>query len=94
TPMFDPIQPILIFLITAGLKEFFEKVLEIPFNSGWSAVIVAIIGALVLSANALAASIPPEWLPAVAAGVTLIVAIASAFGIHATVKSIVTFVED
>jgi hypothetical protein len=85
--MFDPLTPILVFLITAGVKEFCDKVLGRPVPSEASAIVAAFVAALVLFANALGALIPANWTAVVAQIVTLIVMIASAFGIHATVKS-------
>jgi hypothetical protein len=84
--MFDPLQPILIVLVTAGLKEFCEKVLGIQLDAKLSALVASVVGALVLYANGFAALLPAQWLPAVGAAVALLVAIASAFGIHATIK--------
>lgn len=86
--MFDPLQPILIFLVTAGLKDFFARVLKRELDSATSALVASLIAALVLWANGFAALIPPQWLPIIGAIVALLVAIASAFGIHATVKFI------
>jgi hypothetical protein len=85
--MFDPLQPILIFLITAGVKEFFEKVLHQAVPSLTSALIATLVGALILSADQLAPLIPSTWLPVAQAIVQLVVLVASAFGIHAAVKS-------
>jgi hypothetical protein len=84
--MFDPLTPILIYLITAGAKEFCYRVLGIELPASASALIASVIGAFVVFANGFAAQIPAAWLPTVGAIVALLVAIASAFGIHATVK--------
>ncbi len=84
--MFDPLTPILVFLLTAGAKDFCAQVLHRPFGSAESAIIAAAVAALVLFANQIATLLPPDALPAVAQAVGLIVLIASAFGIHGTVK--------
>lgn len=85
--MFDPLTPILVFLITAGVKEFCQKVLGKPVPAEASAVIAAFVAALVLFANQLGALLPADWTAVVAQIVTLVVLIASAFGVHATAKS-------
>lgn len=85
--MFDPLAPILVFLITAGIKEFFERVLDQPVPSQASAIIAAFVAAATLFANQVGALLPNNLVPIVAQIVTLIVMIASAFGIHATAKA-------
>lgn len=82
--MFDPLVPIVTFLVTAGIKEFAEKVLKQEYNSNWSAVTAAVIAAGLLLANSLGALLPKEWLPVVGQIVQFVVLVASAFGIHAT----------
>lgn len=86
--MFDPLAPILMFLITAGVKDFAVRVLNRPFGSTESAVIAAFVGAFILFANSLGTLLPAEHLPFVSQLVTLIVTVASGFGIHATAKMI------
>jgi hypothetical protein len=84
--MFDPLTPILVFLVTAGVKEFFSRVLGKELDAGTSALIATVIAAFIVYANEIARLLPVAWLPIVGAIVALLVAIASAFGIHATVK--------
>ncbi len=84
--MFDPIAPVLIALMTAGLKEFSEKVLKRPLDASASASIVVIVGALIYFGNGIAPLLPADVLPALSRLITLVVAVASAFGVHAAIK--------
>ena len=86
--LFDPLIPILTVLIVAGVKEFFDKVLKRPLPSGESAVLATLVLALVAFADTLSAALPAAAVPAIAAFVTFVVALATAFGLHAVAKGI------
>ncbi len=86
--LFDPLIPILTVLIVAGVKEFFDKVLKRPLPSGESAVLATLVLALVTFADQMATALPQVYVPVIAAFVTFVVALATAFGIHAVAKGI------
>ena len=84
--MFEPLVPVLVFLITAGVKNFFDRVLGKPLGSAESAIIAAFVAALIVFGNAVVVLLPPAALPALTVAIQLLVLIASAFGVHATAK--------
>jgi hypothetical protein len=84
--MFDPLKTILAVLLTAGLKEFYDKVLHQPLDANASAAIVVLVNALLLFADGIANLLPATWTPVLGAAVSLIVAIGASFGIHAVYK--------
>ena len=84
--MFDALTAILIVLFTAGLKEFWLKVFGKDLPPTATAVIVALVGALVLFGNQLAALLPANVAAIVVGVVKLIVLIGGSFGVHSVWK--------
>lgn len=73
------------FLVTAGLKSL--STLLGKDLSGWGAALTAsIVTATVLFFDALLSAVPAAAAPSVAIGLTLLVSILGAFGVHKTVK--------
>jgi hypothetical protein len=73
------------YLVTAGLKSL--SVLLKSDISGWGSVITGgLVTSTVYFMNAILSAVPVAAQPSVAIGLTLVVAILSAFGIHATMK--------
>ena len=74
------------YLVTQGIKSLSAL---IGFDlSGWSAVLTAsIVTTIIYFITALLSAIPVSAQPSVAIGLTLLVSIFGAFGIHNTVKS-------
>jgi len=84
--MFDLLVPVLIFLLTAGIKEFFARVLSKEVPPVASVVIAAGVSFVVIFANALGGLIPAAQLALVGQIVAAIVAMFGAFGVRATVR--------
>jgi len=84
--MFDLLVPVLIFLLTAGIKEFFARVLSKEVPPVASVVIAAFVSFVVIFANALGGLIPAAQLALVGQIVAAIVAMFGAFGVRATVR--------
>jgi hypothetical protein len=73
------------YLVTQGLKSL-SKLVGVDL-SGWGAAIAAsIVTTVVYFFNALLSAVPSSVAPSVAIGLTLLVSILGAFGVHATVK--------
>jgi hypothetical protein len=73
------------YLVTQGLKSI-SKLLHVDL-SGWGAAITAsIVTTVIYFMSALLSAVPAVAQPSVAIGLTLLVAILGAFGVHATVK--------
>lgn len=73
------------YLVTQGLKSL-SKLLGADL-SGWGAAITAsVVTSAIYFLSALLSAIPAAAQPSVAIGLTLLVSILGAFGVHATVK--------
>lgn len=73
------------YLVTQGLKSL-SKLLKVDL-SGWGAALAAsIVTTVVYFFTALLSAIPASAQPSVAIGLTLLVSILGAFGVHSTVK--------
>jgi hypothetical protein len=73
------------YLVTQGLKSL-SKLVGVDL-SGWGAAIAAsIVTTVIYFFNALLSAVPANAAPSVSIGLTLLVSILGAFGVHATVK--------
>jgi hypothetical protein len=73
------------YLVTQGLKSL-GRLVKVDL-SGWGAAITAsIVTAVIYFLHALLSAIPAAAQPSVAIGLTLLVSILGAFGVHTTVK--------
>ena len=77
------IKGLLTFLITQGLKAFFNLIGQ-DFDKAGAALVALVVGSVVFFIEGLLALVPPESLPLVEAIIGLLVALLSAFGIHYT----------
>jgi hypothetical protein len=74
------------YIVTQGLKSL-SKLLGFDLG-GWGAALTAsIVTTVILFLNALLSAIPATAQPSVAIGLTLLVSILGAFGVHSVVKS-------
>lgn len=75
------------YLVTQGLKSL-SKLLGTDL-SGWGSVIAAsVVTTLVYFFNALLSAVPANAAPSLAIGLTLLVSILGAFGVHSTLKGL------
>jgi hypothetical protein len=73
------------FLVTQGLKSL-SKLLGVDL-SGWGAAITAsIVTTTIYFLHAILSAVPASAAPSVAIGLTLLVSVLGAFGVHATIK--------
>ncbi len=81
------LHPLLIFLITAGLKDLFALFgKEIAGKA--TAFIAALTAATLTFVNSALAALPADWQTPVAAVLSIAATLVSAFGLHRTLRSL------
>lgn len=80
--MFDPLlAPVLIYLVTAGIKSIFGGI-----NGRASMIVAAAVGALLVFGESVIGGLGSDAAAAVTALVELLLVIASGYGLHDVVK--------
>ena len=80
--MFSPaLAPILIYLVTAGLKGIFGAI-----DGKWSAVVAALVAAVLVFGESLISGLSPEMQSTLTTVIELLILIFSGLGLHDVVK--------
>ena len=80
------IRVLLVFLLTAGLKEVANLFGQEPYGK-LTAFVAALVAAAVVFVDSALAALPADWQPGVAAALSIVATLLSAFGLNRTIKA-------
>lgn len=79
--------PVLIFLLTAGIKDAL-KLFNMNIDGKITAFVATLVTAAITFLDAALAALPEDWRPAVTAVLSIAATLVSAFGLNRTLKAL------